>query len=593
MLINATNITLKYLDKTLVDNASFVINEGCKIGLIGVNGAGKSTLLKAIVGLIPVNSGIIAKKKDIKIAYLSQSDDFDLNMTVLDTMLSRTSSTDYECKSMAGKMGITDFNAKVGNLSGGEKKRLSLAICLIEPSDLLILDEPTNHLDIFMINFLEKFLLKFNRSVLLVTHDRYFLERVTSHTMEIDSGNVYYYQTNYSGFLLEKAKRLDDLLSRNRKLVARYEKEAAWAALNPQARTTKSKERLAKFDALQDELTSIKKQLNNNDKVELNSLASRMGKTTVEINNISKSLNGVQLFSKFSYNVSKYDRLGIVGGNGSGKTTLFKTILGELVPDTGCVKIGQTIKIGYLEQETSISSESIKVIDYLKSFGEYVDTTNGRISASMLAENYLFTPSMQYSPISKLSGGEKKRLQLLSVLLRNPNILFFDEPTNDLDIYTLETLETYLETFKGAVIVVSHDRYFLDKVVDHLLVFSNGNVHLINSNVSDYVENAKEDKQTNAPSKVFDKVTNIPRFTSQEKKEFDNIDNIIEELEMKISNLKKELSLCTTDYQQIMSINSKIDELNIELDKKLERWEYLNKINEDIIKYKENKYNGG
>ena len=588
MLVNAFNITIKYLDKTLFKDASFVINDTDKIGLLGINGAGKSTLIKAIIGEAELDSGIISKKKDLKIGYLPQESVFNELDTVLEAFNKCVKVEEFVSKSMLSKMGLSDYNRIISTLSGGEKKRLGLAIALCEDVDLLILDEPTNHLDIWMINWLEKFLIKYNRGLLLVTHDRYFLDRVTSKTMEIERGNIYLYDANYSKFLELKAERLLEREAYERKLSALFKKEAQWASLNPQARTTKSTERLARFKKLEEEVNTVHSELNANNELQLSSIKTRMGKTTIEIENIQKSIKGEVLFKNFSYIVKKFDRLGIVGENGAGKTTLFKSILGLIPVDFGTITIGKTINIGYFAQEMPDFNKNIKMIDYLKQFGEYVETTTGRLSASQMLENYLFPPSIQQMQVSRLSGGEKRRLQLLTVLMKNPNVLFLDEPTNDLDVYTLEILEQYLESFKGAVIVVSHDRYFLDKVADHLLVLENNEIKEYNGIVSDYI--SINPKIVNEKEKVKKETLNIPRFTSQEKKEFDNIENVIENIENKIKTLKDEQLIYSTDYQKLIEISNKIEELELELLEKLERWEYLNNINEQIIEYRNNKY---
>lgn len=590
MLINASSISKKYLDKVLFKNASFVINENDKIGLVGINGTGKSSLLKAIVGDVELDTGVIARKKDIKIAYLEQNSNFIGEDTILEAFLKQLKVDDFIAKSMLSKMGLSDYSKQVATLSGGEKKRLALAIALCEPVDLLILDEPTNHLDIWMINYLEKYLIKYNKALLLVTHDRYFLERVTNKIMELDHGDIFLYDANYSQFLSLKAERLNAMYAYERKLSALFKKEAQWAALNPQARSTKSKERLVRFKTLEDNLSNLKNVLHNNDELKISSVNKRIGKTTIEIENLSKRINDKILFENLSYIVKTYDRLGIVGKNGSGKTTLFKAILGLTQVDTGNVTIGKTIRIGYFSQEMMIDDDNIKIIDYLKKFGEYLETTEGKVSASVLLEQYLFPPSLQQQRIANLSGGEKRRLQLLTVLITNPNVLFLDEPTNDLDIYTLEILEQYLETFKGAVLVVSHDRYFLDKVANHLLVYENDNIKEYNGIISDYIIEAKTDIIENE-IKPVKKVIEIPRFTSAEKKEFDHIEEDIEVVETKINELAKEQELYATDYQKLLDLSNQIEQLNQKLDQLYKRWEYLNQINEAIIEYRNNKYN--
>ncbi len=588
MLINAFNITIKYLDKVLFKDASFVINDTDKIGLLGINGAGKSSLIKAIIGEVELDGGIISKRKDLKIGYLPQESKFNPLDTIIEAFNKYVKVEEFVAKSMLSKMGLNDYGRIIDTLSGGEKKRLGLAIALCEDVDLLILDEPTNHLDIWMINWLEKFLIKYNRGLLLVTHDRYFLERVTSKTMEIENGDIYFYDANYSKFLELKAERLLERASYERKLSALFKKEATWAAMNPQARTTKSTERLARFKKLEEEVHQVHSELNANKDLELSSVTTRMGKTTIEIENISKSIKGETLFKNFSYNVKRFDRVGIVGENGAGKTTLFKSILGLIPVDFGDIVIGKTINIGYFAQEMPDFNKNIKMIDYLKSFGEYVETVNGKLSASQMLENYLFPPSIQQMQISRLSGGEKRRLQLLTVLMKNPNVLFLDEPTNDLDVYTLEILENYLENFMGAVIVVSHDRYFLDKVANHLLVLENSEIKEYNGIVSDYI--LQNPKISVEKDKVKKEALNIPRFTSQEKKEFDNIENVIDDIESKIKSLKEEQTMYSTNYVKLMEIEKEIENLENLLLEKMERWEYLNNINEQIIEYRNNKY---
>lgn len=594
MLINADNISIKYLDKPLYTNTSFIINDTDKIGIIGINGCGKSTLLKAITKQIELDSGTISHKKDLKIRYLPQEDNFNEEDTILQTFIKETNLEDFAAKSHLSKINLTDYDKKIKEISGGMRKRLSIAICLSLSSDLLILDEPTNHLDIWMINELEQTLIKYNKALLIVTHDRYFLERVTKKIMEIDHQKIYMYEGNYSTYLEEKAKRLENLQAEKRKLAARLRVEAEWASMNAEARRTKSKERFEHIKEMQSRFEVVNKEINDNPNYKLDSISQRMGKTTIEINNISKIINDKVLFSNFSYNLRKLDRIGIIGDNGVGKTTLLKTIIGKITPDSGDVKIGQTIKIGYYDQMGISLDQNIKIIDYLKDYGEYIETPNGRMSASRLLEDYNFSPNFQQQPISKLSGGEKRRLQLLSVLITNPNVLILDEPTNDLDIYTLENLEEFLQNFKGAIIVISHDRYFLDKIIDHLFVFEDISINEYNGIVSDYLETHEKNisnKNITIKQNTEVKQNDIPRFTSKEKKEFDHIEEDIEEIETKINNLKQELNKYTVEYEKIMELNNIINELEEELLNKMDRWEYLNNINNKIIEYNKNKYN--
>lgn len=591
MLITLNDVSFSYIDKKILNNVSFTINENDKIGIVGINGTGKSTLLKTIIGNIDITSGKIFRKNEIKIAYLPQEPLFDGNKKIIDVAIEEARvENDYEIKAMLSKLGIDNFDSYVKNLSGGEKRRLALAITLVKPCDLLILDEPTNHLDIWMINWLEKFLIKWNKALLLVTHDRYFLERITNKTLDLELGNTYLYDANYSKYLELKAERLEYQLATNRKLQAILKKEAVWAALNPQARSTKSRERLDRFYELEHKVKESTQNINELNKgFTLNSVDSRLGKTTIVIENLSKKMNNKVLFEKFNYNVRRLDRLGFVGKNGSGKTTLFKTILGIVNSDDGTVEIGQTVKIGYFKQENEILNSNIRIIDYLKEFGEVVDTIDGPLSATILLENFLFNKNMQYMPVSSLSGGEKRRLQLLTILIQNPNILFLDEPTNDLDIYTLELLEDYLEKFKGAVLVVSHDRYFLDKVTTHNMIFDEGHLIEYTGLISSYITEALA-KKTIKKDDTKKIQVEIPRFTSKEKKEFDSIEEKIYEKEEEIKNLKDETYLCGSKYQRLLEIQDELKIKNEELDYLYSRYEYLNQINDAIEKYKKEKY---
>lgn len=591
MLITFHDVSVSYTDKRLLDHVSFTINDTDKIGLVGINGAGKSTLLKTIIGEKDLLTGTIYKKNGLRIAYLSQMPLFEESDTILEIAKKRSHvENEYEIKSMLSKLGLESDNQLVSHLSGGEKRRLALAITLVQPCDLLILDEPTNHLDIWMINWLEKFLIKWNKALLLVTHDRYFLERITHKTMDLELGNIYVYDANYSAYLLLKAERLEHQLANHRKLKAILKQEAIWASLNPQARSTKSKERLERFYALEEQNKQNQKQIHEmNQTIHLSSKDTRLGKKTIEIVNLSKTIGGKVLFQQFSYLIKRFDRLGIVGMNGIGKTTLFKTILGEISPDTGSIIIGDTVKVGYFRQEDQIASSSIKIIDYLKQFGEEIETTEGTLTASQLLENFLFTKTMQYMSVSCLSGGEKRRLQLLTVLIQNPNILFLDEPTNDLDIYTIELLEDYLEKFKGAVVVISHDRYFLDKVIQHSFIYQNTKLIEYTGLISDYVT-AAVTKNKEIKSKVSLPKEDIPRFTSQEKKEFDTIEEKIMIEEERLEQLRKDTFLCGSDYQKLLALNESIDQIQAKLEQLYQRYTYLQSIHEKIIAYKKEKY---
>lgn len=591
MLITFNNVSLQYTDKRILDNVSFTINDNAKLGIIGINGAGKSSILKLIVGEFEPSSGVIYRKNDLKMGYLSQEVTLYDDKTIFEeTKRLSKNENDYEISSILNKLGLMDHNKQVRQISGGERKRLQLASVLISKNDMLILDEPTNHLDIAMIAWLEKYLIKYNKAIILVTHDRYFLERITSQIMEIENGKVYLYDANYSGFLTLKTERMEYLKANERKLSSILKKEAKWMAMNPQARSTKSRERIERFynneDALKDIKTSIKA---STKEMEFSSKKSRMGKKTIILDNIDLTMDGKTLVKNFSYIVNKYDRLGIVGNNGCGKTTLFNSIISPKEAQIDKINIGETINIGYFKQTDKIMDSNIKVIDYLKEYGEYIDTKTGKISASQLLENYFFTPTMQQMPVSRLSGGEKRRLSLLKVLITNPNVLFLDEPTNDLDIYTIEILEDYLEDFSGAVLVVSHDRYFLDKVCDHLLIFDNKEINEYMFSITEYLEsnNFELTKQEEKVKQVVKK--DIPRFTSQEKKEYDHIEETISNLENDISEIEQQLQTIDTDYELIIKLNNQKQDLEKKLEEKINRWEYLEEINQKIILYKENK----
>lgn len=591
MLITLNRVSFRYMDKEILKDVSFSIHESDKIGIVGINGTGKTTLLKTIIGEVDIENGQIFKKNGLKIAYLSQEPIFDNQRTVLEEAIEKSNvENDYEIKSMLSRLDLDNFSTVIGTLSGGEKRRLALAITLVKNCDLLILDEPTNHLDIWMINWLEKFLIKWSKALLLVTHDRYFLERITNKTLDLELGNTYVYDANYSRYLELKTERMEYQLATSRKLQAILKKEAVWASLNPQARSTKSKERMERFYELEHKVKETTQNINDlNQTFSFNSLDIRLGKTTIEINNLSKMMNGKILFQQFSYNVKRFDRLGFVGKNGSGKTTLFKTILGELEKDTGSIVIGQTVKIGYFKQENDILNSNIRIIDYVKQFGEVVDTIDGPLYVSQLLENFLFDRNKQYMSVSSLSGGEKRRLQLLTVLIQNPNILLLDEPTNDLDIYTLELLEDYLEKFKGAVLVISHDRYFLDKVTTHSMIFDDSRLIEYTGLISNYITEALA-KKTNKKVEEKKEHIEIPRFTSKEKKEFDTIEEKIMQKEEKIASLKQETYGCGSDYQRLFRLQQEIEENEKELEILYERYEYLNQINDAIEKYKKEKF---
>lgn len=590
MQVTLNKVCTSYLKKPILKDVTFTINEKDKIGIVGINGIGKSTLLKTLIGIVELDSGEIYKKKDLTMAYLPQTPEFDNNKTIIDIVLESNKEVGlFEAESSLNKMGLLNHEIEIKNLSGGEKKRLGLAIIMLSNAELLLLDEPTNHLDIWMINYLEKYLVKTNKTIILVTHDRYFLERVTNKIVEIErpnsyGGNALLYSASYSKFLELKAERLQELKAAERRLASILRKEIEWVKMNPQARSTKSRERLERFEKLEADTKEVSDIIKDQGaQIEIKSIASRLSKKTIEIINLTKSINGKLLFKDFSYNIYRFDRLGIIGSNGCGKTTLFNTILGLKQPDYGEIIIGDTCKLGYFKQEDEIFKSSKRVLEYLKEFGEYIDTPDGLVSASQLLESYLFSPDIQQMPLSTLSGGEKRRLQLLTVLISNPNILFLDEPTNDLDIYTIELLEAYLETFKGAIIVVSHDRYFLDKVTNHLLAFEEGSIKEVMSNVTDYINETVTKKEVKP--KMTKKASEAPSFTPKEKKEFATIEEDIAFVENKIKEIDTEMNLFGTDYQKQMELTKQKEELLLKLDKLIERWEYLTELNERINIY--------
>lgn len=591
MLITFNNVSLQYTDKRILDNVSFTINDNVKIGIIGMNGAGKSSILKLIVGELEPSSGVIYRKNGLNMGYLSQEVTLYDDKTIFEeTKRLSKNENDYEIQSILNKLGLMDHDKSIATLSGGEKKRLQLASVLISKTDMLIFDEPTNHLDIAMIAWLEKYLIKYNKAIILVTHDRYFLERITNQIMEIENGKVYLYDANYTTFLNLKAERLEYLKANERKLSSILKKEAKWMAMNPQARSTKSRERIERFYNNEDALKDIRSSINESSKeMEFSSKKARIGKKTIIIDNIDLKIDDKLLVKNFSYIVNKYDRLGIVGNNGCGKTTLFNSIVSPKEGQIDKIIVGETINIGYFKQSDKIMDSNIKVIDYLKEYGEYVDTKQGKISASQLLENYFFTPTMQQMPVSRLSGGEKRRLSLLKVLITNPNVLLLDEPTNDLDIYTIEILEDYLDDFAGAVLVISHDRYFLDKVCNHLLIFDHQMIKEYMFTITEYLEtnNFELFKQEEKVKQVVKK--DIPRFTSQEKKEYDHIEETIASLENKITDIDNQLKLVDTDYELIIKLNNQKEELEQQLQEKMDRWEYLEEINQKILLYKEHK----
>ncbi|MDF2676500.1 MAG: multidrug transporter ATP-binding protein [Bacillota bacterium] len=593
MILTLNKISKSFGEKILLNEVDLYLNEGDKIGVVGVNGTGKSTFLKIIASEEEADMGEIIKGNGNRICYLPQSPEFSKDTTVIEQVFLNSNTEtkqlmEYEAKTILNKLGITEFDKDVNLLSVGQRKRVAIASALVNPCELLILDEPTNHLDNDMILWLENYLIKYTGSILMVTHDRYFLDRISNRIIELDKGNLYNYEGNYSEFLHLKALREDSEFSSERKRQTLFRKELAWIQRGARARGTKAKGRIQQFEILKDSLG-----LDTDEKLELSSVSSRLGKKTIEIKNISKSFGDKKIVENFEYTVKRDARIGIVGVNGAGKSTFLNMLANRIMPDEGTIEIGDTVKIGYFSQIPDVMDENLKVIDYIKNIAEIIETSDGTITASQMLEKFLFSPDLQYNRIQRLSGGEKRRLFLLSVIMKAPNILLFDEPTNDLDIETLTILEDYLNTFNGAVITVSHDRYFLDKVVDTILeLVGDGTVNHYNGGYSDYlqIKNANE-KQFNSEKQNLnnDKENKDNRikqkklkFSFKEQQEYNSIDEDIAELEENIVKLNKELEKNSTDYVKLQDLMEEKSKIEKQLEEKMERWIYLNDLADQI-----------
>lgn len=607
-ILSLENITHSYTERKLFDEASFYLHEGEKVGIIGINGTGKSTLLKIMAGLEIPDEGQVIKAANMMIHYLPQNPIFNEEDTVLESvqnMIHHHANEDelVKAKAMMTRLGITDFEQKTSELSGGQRKRLALVSVLITPCDILILDEPTNHLDSEMAEWLENQLRGFRGALVMVTHDRYFLDSVTNRIIELDKGKIYSYNEKYSGFLERKAEREASAKASERKRQSILRKEIEWMQRGARARSTKQKAHIQRYENLKNQ-----KGIVQDEKIELSSIKSRMGKTTIELEKISKAYDCKVLINDFSYNFLKGDRVGFVGKNGCGKTTLMKIIDGRIEPDSGSVNIGQTIKIGYYTQELENNKEAgiaymnpdDRVIDYIKNTAEFVRTEEGLVSASVMLERFLFEPSQQYSKIEKLSGGEKRRLNLLRVLMEAPNVLILDEPTNDLDIETMTILEDYLDSFDGIVITVSHDRYFLDRVVGRIFSFEeNGVIGQYEGGYTDYINRKKEKglleenallktKSSSAGKSDSDKTEKEEykirnkklKFSYNEKREYETIEDDIAKLEEKIEKLDGEIVKNATNSVKLRELMESKEETETLLMEKMDRWEYL----EDLAK---------
>lgn len=603
-LLTMEHITKAYTDRVLLNDVAFSINENEKIGVIGINGMGKSTLLKVTAGIEPYDEGKISMGKQVKICYLPQTPEFEEGTTVLRAAIADNVNElnqwtiEADARSMLNQLGFYDYDEKVEHMSGGQKKRIALVNALLTPADILILDEPTNHLDNAMSEWLEEYLIGFRGAILMVTHDRYFLDRVATRIVEVDQGKLYSYPGNYSEFVKLKAERQDMALATERKRKSLLRTELEWLGRGARARSTKQKAHIDRIKAMQ-EIKDIQEEK----RVVLDSIASRMGNKTIELENISKSYDNRKLISDYSYIFLKNDRIGIIGPNGCGKTTLLKIINGIVRPDSGTIEIGQTIRIGYFSQENEYMDASMKVIDYVKEVGEYVTTSDGKITASQMLERFLFDGAMQWSKIEKLSGGEKRRLYLMRVLMSAPNVLILDEPTNDLDIQTLTILEDYLDHFDGIIITVSHDRYFLDRIVNRTFSFEgDGKVRQFEGGYSDYlIRKELEGLDTEMSLKGHAAATEGQlkkgessskdtwkqrkpkfKFTYKEQREFETIDDDIAKLEEKLETLDAQIAANATNSVKLRELMDKKEEAGNELDEKMERWVYLNDLNEKI-----------
>ena len=590
-LLNIEHIRKIYGEKIIFDDASFGVQEGDKIGIVGINGTGKTTLLRMIAGTEVPDEGQIIRQNGMKIAHLTQNPVFPEDATVLSYVQSVAEEMQWKVQSNLNILGITDHTMKIEHLSGGQKRRVALAKVLSEDFDLLLLDEPTNHLDGEMISWLEDYLRAYRGTVIMVTHDRYFLDQVTNRILEISHGKMYSYDANYTKFLELKAQREEMELASERKRQSILRMELEWAKRGCRARTTKQKARLERLENLKNGSAPV-----TDAAITLDSVETRMGKKTMELHHVSKAYGEKVLVKDFSYTVLKNQKLGIIGPNGCGKSTLIKMMAGLIQPDSGTIEVGETVKIGYFAQEEQEMDDSQRVIDYVKDIGEYIVTKEGRISASQLLERFLFTPDMQYAPIGKLSGGEKRRLYLLGILAQNINLLLIDEAGNYLDIPTLTILEDYLNSFQGIVITISHDRYFLDNVADRIFEFDgNGHLQQYEGGYSDYLEAKKKreagaepgEKQEATKSKNTAKSwkQNSPvklKFSFKEVREYETIDDDIAALEEKLEKLDQDMVKNATNSVKLSELMQQKEETQAALDEKMERWVYLNDLAEKI-----------
>ncbi len=587
MLLSAEHISINFGMRQLLTDVNFYLNDGDKVGLIGINGTGKSTFLKVLAGALEADAGRVTRNPNVQISYLSQNPAMDENATVLEQVFLHFPAqfrelNEYEAKSMLTRLGLTDFSQKVGTLSGGQRKRVALVAALVHPADILVLDEPTNHLDSQMVAWLEDWLRAFRGGLVMVTHDRYFLERVVNHITELSRGKLYHYEANYSKYLELKTQReeMAEAAERKRQSILRTERE--WILRGCEARRTKSKDRIERYEAL---LNQDGPEVD--DTLQMTAASSRLGRKIIELHNISKAFAGKTIIENFSYNLLRSDRIGIVGHNGAGKSTLLHMIAGTLAPDSGSVEVGTTVKIGHFSQEGRELNLNQRVYDFIHEIAHELHTAEGTFTAKQMMERFLFPSDLQSVPIGKLSGGERRRLYLLSILMEAPNVLLLDEPTNDLDVMTLSILEDYLQTFSGPILTVSHDRFFLDKLADTIFeVHGDGCVEQFTGNWSDW--NRKRTKEE-APAKAEKPkpVSQRPRekklkFSYKEEREFATIDQDIAELEARIEENQAQQGACGSDFVALQSLQEELTQLEEALEVKTERWMYLTELKEKI-----------
>ena len=588
MLLSAEHLSINFGSRQLLDDVNFYLNEGDKVGVIGINGTGKSTFLKVLSGVTEPDGGTISRNPNVQVSLLPQNPVMEESATVLEQVFLHFPAefrelNEYEAKAMLNRLGITDFAQKVGTLSGGQRKRVALAAALIHPADVLILDEPTNHLDSEMVAWLEDWLRRFKGGLVMVTHDRYFLERVVNHITELSRGKLYHYEANYSKYLELREQRAEmvEASERKRQSILRVERE--WIMRGCKARTTKSKERIQRYEALLNQEAP-----ETDEVVQMAAASSRLGKKIIELRDVSKAFDGRPIVSRFSYNLLRGDRIGIVGRNGAGKSTLLHLMAGELAPDSGTVEVGATVKIGHFSQEGRELDLNQRVYDFIHDIADEVRTDEGTFSANQMMERFLFPGDLQSVPIGRLSGGERRRLYLLSVLMEAPNVLLLDEPTNDLDVTTLSILEDYLLGFPGPILAVSHDRFFLDKLAESIFeVRGDGEIHRFTGNWTDWQAKRRAEEAPSPKAEKPKPAAERPRerklkFTFKEQREFETIDADLAELEAQITACQTEQESCGSDYVKLQELQARQAELEAALEEKTERWVYLNELKEQI-----------